>query len=137
MLSLASVEVILGAPAGAFGGEDYDEKWLNDNLADHDGPLVFRLRIRADIGQTHPSDYNSIAAALPPPGCVLPATPSNPPAPAAAPRRWRSTTTNCGASRERSRNFRQIRLAGNTGLLPVTSYEFLQGLLQLHSIPSA
>jgi hypothetical protein len=44
-----STVAILGAPAGAFGGEDYDEKWLKDNLASHDRPLV--LRIRSDIGQ--------------------------------------------------------------------------------------
>ena len=52
MLSLASVEVILGAPAGAFGGEDYHDKRLNDTLTNHDRPLVprHRIRIHADIG---------------------------------------------------------------------------------------
>ena len=59
-----STVAILGAPAGAFGGEDYDEKWLNDNLANHDRPLVLRLRIRADIGQARPTDHTSNAAAL-------------------------------------------------------------------------
>jgi hypothetical protein len=59
-----STVAFLGAPAGAFGGEDYDEKWLNDNLASHDRPLVLRLRVRSDIGQTRPTDHTSDAAAL-------------------------------------------------------------------------
>jgi hypothetical protein len=59
-----STVAILGAPAGAFGGEDYDEKCLNDDLAGHDLPLVFRLRIRADIGQARGTDHTSNAAAL-------------------------------------------------------------------------
>jgi hypothetical protein len=57
-----STVAILGAPAGAFGGEDYDEKWLKDNLASHDRPLV--LRIRSDIGQVRGTDHISNAAAL-------------------------------------------------------------------------
>lgn len=59
-----STVAILGAPAGAFGGDDYDETWLNDNLAGHDRPVVLRLRIRADIGQARPTDHTSNAAAL-------------------------------------------------------------------------
>lgn len=47
-----STVAILGAPAGAFGGKDYDDKWLNKTLTNHDRPLVLRHRIRihADIG---------------------------------------------------------------------------------------
>jgi hypothetical protein len=43
---------ILGAPVGSFGGEDCDEKWLNDNLADHGRPLILRLRTRAGVGES-------------------------------------------------------------------------------------
>jgi hypothetical protein len=59
-----STVATLGTPAGALGGDDHDEKWLNDNLAGHDRPLVLRIRIRADIGQTRGTDHTSNAAAL-------------------------------------------------------------------------
>ncbi|MCL4797627.1 MAG: hypothetical protein KJZ84_23895 [Bryobacteraceae bacterium] len=55
---------IQGAPAGSFSGEDYPEKWLNDNIANHDRPLVLRLRINANIGQVAAAPYTANAAAL-------------------------------------------------------------------------
>lgn len=45
----------LGAPAGAVGGDDYDEMWLNDNLAGHAPPLLFRARIRSQSPGSPPN----------------------------------------------------------------------------------
>jgi hypothetical protein len=63
---------ILGTPTGAFGGEDYDDKWLIDNLADHDRPWPsISLSAPTSASRAQPTTQ-AMPPHWPPPRCAPP-----------------------------------------------------------------